>query len=89
MNEDGSVRFNVAGIDGDTTGFFFRGLVDGVIRLVLGQTLQAQILGDRSGQGRLAMVDMTDGADIHMGLVSLKMLFGHLIILLTVWRFVS
>jgi hypothetical protein len=68
--------FDVSGIDGDTTGFFFRGLVDGVICLVLGQTLQAQIFGDRGSQGSFAMVDVADRADIYMGLVSLKMLFA-------------
>ena len=41
---------------------------------VLGLALHGEPLGDGSGQGGLTMVDVTDGADVYMGLGSFKFL---------------
>ena len=68
---------NVSGIDGDTTLSLFRSLVDGRVVGVLSLALESQVLGDGGGQGGLAMVDMTDGADVYMGLASVEHLFCH------------
>ena len=40
-------------------------------------------LGDGSGQRGLAVVDVTNGADVNMRLSALKLLFGHKALLLT------
>ena len=37
-----------------------------------------QHLGDSSGQGGLAMIDVADRANVHMRLIPLKFRFGHL-----------
>ena len=65
---------NVSGVDGDTTLSLFGSLVDAGIILELGLALQSQVLGDGSGQGGLAMVNVTDGTDVNMGLGSFKLL---------------
>ena len=49
-------------------------LVDAVISLELSLALQGQPLGDSGGQGGLAVVDVTDGTDVNMGLGSFKFL---------------
>jgi hypothetical protein len=38
----------------------------------------SQDLGDRCSQRRLAMVDVTDGADVAVAVVTFKLCFGHL-----------
>ncbi len=63
---------NVSGVDGDTALALLGSLVDAGVVLVLSLALQSQVLGDGSGQGGLAVVDVTDGADVYMGLSSLK-----------------
>lgn len=40
-------------------------------------------LGDGGGQRGLAVVDVTNGADVNMRLSALKLLFGHKALLLT------
>jgi hypothetical protein len=35
------------------------------------------MLGDGRGQGRLAMIDMTNRPNVHVRLLALKFLFGH------------
>ena len=74
----GGLVLNVSGVDGDTTLALFGSLIDGRIVGVLSAALHRQVLGDGSGQSGLTMVDMTDGADVNMGLVSLKFLLSHL-----------
>jgi hypothetical protein len=63
--------------DGDARSLLFRSLVD----LDEGDegtaALQARDLRDRCGQGRLAVVNMTNGTDIDVRLLSLKFLLGH------------
>jgi hypothetical protein len=36
------------------------------------------MLGDGRGQGRFAMIDMTNRSHIHVRLLTLKLLLGHL-----------
>ena len=69
--------FHVSGIDGDAALLLLGGLIDGVISLELGLTLHSQILGDGGGQGGLAVVNVADGADVDMGLGTLKFSLSH------------
>ncbi len=52
-------------------------VVDRIERAVLARALQREVLGDRRGQARLAVVDVADRADVHVRLVSLELLLGH------------
>ena len=74
----GRLILDVGSVDGDTTLTLLGSLIDGRVVGVLSTALQRQVLGDGSGQSGLTMVDVTDGADVNMGLVSLKFLLGHL-----------
>jgi hypothetical protein len=69
--------FDMGGRNGDAARLLFRRLVD----LVIGRVGRAagfrQHLGDRRGQRRLAVVDVTDGPDVAMRLVTFKLCFGH------------
>ena len=69
---------NVSGVDRDTTSTLFGSLIDvGIVHEVC-VTLQCQVLGDRSGQSGLAVVNVTDGADVNMRLGTVKFcLFSH------------
>ena len=71
---------DVSGVDRDAAGLLFGGLVDLIVSGVGGGigVSHSQNLGDGGGEGGLAMVDMTDGADIYMGLGSFKFLLRHL-----------
>jgi hypothetical protein len=57
---------DVRGVDGDAASLFFGRAVD----LIERQAFAAKALGlnlrDRSGQGRLAVVDVADSADVYM-----------------------
>ena len=77
---------HVSGVDGDAALLLLGGLVDGVISLELSLALQRQPLGDGGGQRGLAMVDVTNGADVNMGLGSFKFLLSHLKILLSIFK---
>ena len=69
--------FDVRGRNGDAALALFRRLVDvgEVDRGPAGRFRQH--LGDRRGQRRLAMVDVTDGADVHVRLVPLEFSLSH------------
>ena len=64
-------------------GHGLRGVADGAalgdfgVRLGLGETLASLDGDDRGGRGRLAMVDVTDGTDVDVGLGAVELLFGH------------
>jgi hypothetical protein len=77
---------DVSGVDGDAALSLFRSLIDGRVIRVLERRPEGQILGDGSGQGGLAVVDMTDGANVHMGLGSFKFLLCHFEILLSFYQ---
>ena len=63
--------------DGDPALALLGGVVDRIERPVLGVALQGEVLRDRRGQARLAVVDVADRADIDMGLGALELLLGH------------
>lgn len=54
---------NGGSVDGDTSGFFFRGLVNSTVFDVFGFLLVGQIFGDGRCEGSLAVIDVSDGAD--------------------------
>ncbi|MND94737.1 hypothetical protein D3C80_869660 [compost metagenome] len=64
--------FNVCRRNGDTTGLLFRCCVDLVIRLEFTEKLR-----DRSRQRRLAVVNVTDRADVDVRLIALKLALCH------------
>ena len=69
--------FNVSSVDCDTTCFFFWSLIDHVIGHKFGIALHSQGLGDRGSKGGFAMVNVTNGPNVNMGLVSFKFCFCH------------
>ena len=68
---------NVRGVDRDTTGTLFRGLVDVRIIDEFGVALQVQDLGDRGRQRGLAMVNVADGTNVYMGFGSFELCLCH------------
>ncbi len=73
---------NVCGVDGDAALLLFRSLVDLIILHNLSFALQSENLGDCSGKGGLAVVDMADGANVNMRQVSYVLFLCHCVILL-------
>lgn len=66
------IVFNVRGVDGDTAGLFFRRVVD-LIESTSGTTPGVGAdLGQCSGQSGLAMVNVTDGADVDVRFVTFE-----------------
>ena len=63
--------------DGDPALALLGRVVDRVEGAVLGRALEGEVLGDRRGQRRLAMVDVADRADVDVRLVALELLLGH------------
>ena len=70
--------FDVGGRDRDAARLLFRRLVDLVVRRERRTAGFRQHLGDRCGQRRLAMVDVTDGSDVAVRFITFKLCFGHL-----------
>jgi hypothetical protein len=70
-------------VDRDTTFSFFRGLIDHVVRHEFGVALFSQYFRDGCGQGRFAMIDVSDRADIDMRFRSLEMSLCHFFFLLS------
>ena len=68
---------HVSGVDGNSTRFFFGSLIDVFVLHGLSFAHLSQRHGDGRGQGGLAVVDVTDGADVYMGLRTFKMRFRH------------
>ena len=68
---------DVCGVDGDAALSLFGSLVDGRVIGILCVAEQGQILGDSCGQGGLAVVNVTDGADVDMGQGSVELLLCH------------
>ena len=68
---------DMGGRDGDAARLLLRSLVDLVIGRVLRLARLGQHLGDRRRQRRLAVVDVTDGADIAMRLVTFEFCLTH------------
>ena len=63
--------------DGDAAGLLLRSVVDLLEGPGLPAVLLGQDLGDGRRQGRLAMVDVTDGADVDVRLVPRELLLRH------------
>ena len=63
--------------DGDAPLALLGRVVDRVEGAVLGLALQGEVLGDRRGERRLAVVDVADGADVDVRLGALELLLGH------------
>jgi len=78
----GGLVLGMMHVDGHTTRLLFRGVVDLIVRARLGQAAQRQNLRDRRRQRRLAMVHVTDRADVHMRLGPLELLLCHFQLLL-------
>ena len=78
---------HVCDVDGDTALTLFRRIVDLVERLRLVQVgeLVMQHFGDRRGQGGLAVVNVTDGPDVDVGLGPLELRLRHFCVLLDSW----
>ena len=75
---------DVRDVDRDTTSLLLGRLVDLIERrsLVQVRELVVQNLGDRRGQRGLAVVDVTDGADVDVRLRPLELRLRHLCVLL-------
>ena len=67
----------VRGVDCDTAFLFFGSVVDLVEGLNFRETVLCQHSGDGSGEGGLAVVDVTDGANVYVRLGSFEFLFSH------------
>ncbi len=63
--------------DGDAALTLLGGVVDRVEGPIGRAALEGEVLGDGRRQARLAVVDVTDGADVDVGLVALELLLGH------------
>src|SRR3954447_24833834 len=68
---------DVGGRDRDAARLLLRRVVDLLERASLAAVLLGEDLGDRSGQRRLAVIDVTDRADVDVRLVPLELLLRH------------
>ena len=73
----GRLVLDVGDGDGDAALALLGRVVDGVEGAVRRVALEGQVLGDGRRQARLAVVDVTDGADVDVGLGALELLLGH------------
>jgi hypothetical protein len=65
---------DVRGRDRDAAFLLLGGVVDLLEALRFGAAFGGERLGDRGRQRRLAVVDVTDRADVHVRLVALELL---------------
>jgi hypothetical protein len=65
---------DVRGRDRDPALFLLGRVVDLLEAFLLGLTLAGERFRDRCSERRLAVVDVTDGADVHMRLIALELL---------------
>jgi hypothetical protein len=73
----GRLVLDVRGGDGDPARLLLRRVVDLVERLRLAAAGLAQDLRDGRCERGLAVVDVTDGADVYVRLVALELLLRH------------
>jgi hypothetical protein len=73
----GGFVFDVRGVDGDAACLFFRSRVDLVVRLGFAAELGRQHRRDGRRQRRLAMVNVTNRAHVHVRLGTFKFSFCH------------
>ena len=69
--------FNVGGVDRDTAFLFFGGGVDAVVSHGLGLARLGQDGGDGSRQRGFAVIDVANGANVHVRFGSLKFVLSH------------
>ena len=65
-----SLILNVSGVDCDTTLSLLRSLIDLIVSFELSSALKGQPLCDSCSSSGLAVVNVTDGADVYVGLIS-------------------
>ena len=68
---------DVRGVDGDFTGLFFRSAVNVLVGHGLTPALFGEDLGDGLGERGFAVIDMADGADVDVGLVTVVFVGGE------------
>jgi hypothetical protein len=68
---------DVRGGNRDAALALLRSVVDLLERLGFATHRLGEHLGDRSGKGGLAVVDVTDGADVYVRLSALELLLCH------------
>ena len=68
---------DVGGRDGDAALTLFGRSVDLIVVALLGETLVGEGRGDRRGEGRLAVVNVTDRAHVHVRLGAFECCFSH------------
>ncbi len=73
----GGLVLDVGDRDGDAALALLGSVVDRVEGAELGPTLEGEVLGDRRGERRLAVVDMADRADVDVRLGPLELLLRH------------
>ncbi|KJU09056.1 hypothetical protein SEEH1831_04052 [Salmonella enterica subsp. enterica serovar Heidelberg str. 77-1831] len=66
------IVFNVRSVDGDTTRFFFRSVIDLVECTSSTAVGFSQYGGDCSGQGSFTVVNVADGADVNVRFCTFK-----------------
>src|SRR5205814_5051583 len=69
---------HVGGVDRDAALFFLGRVIDRIVRAHLGHALFRQHRGDSGSQGGLAVVDVSDCADVNVRLVAFKCFLSHL-----------
>ena len=70
--------FDVRGVDRDAALFFFGRGIDRIVCARFGQALLGEHGGDRRGERGLAVVNVTDRADVHVRLVAFKCFLSHI-----------
>ena len=68
---------DVSRVDGDAAGLFFGSRVDLIVCLGFAAELRSENRADGSRQRGLAMVNVTDGAHVHVGLGAFKLTLCH------------
>jgi hypothetical protein len=72
---------DVGGVDGNAARLFFGRRVDLVVLLGGGLARLGEDHRDRCRERRLSVVDVTDRADVYVGLVTREFFLGHLLLL--------
>ena len=67
----------MSGVDGDAALSLLGSLIDHIVSLVLSLALHSQSLGDGGSQSGLAVVNVTNGTDVYMGLRSFEFCLCH------------
>ena len=70
--------FHVRGVDRDAALFFFRRVIDRIVGARFGHALLGENGGDRGGESGLAVVNVTDRADVHVRLVAFECFLSHI-----------